>query len=82
LTHFGATFRAIAMLVFSVRYLGFYGRDKMAATTQQRLHELCSQVLEEKDPTTLIALLTEINDILRAVLSEVNRVMQANEYVV
>jgi hypothetical protein len=56
--------------------------DIMAATEQQRLHELCSQVLEEKDPTTLIALLTEINEILRAVLNEVNRVLQANEYLV
>jgi hypothetical protein len=54
----------------------------MAATEQQRLHELCSQVLEEKDPTTLIALLSEINEILGAVLNEVNRVLQANEYVV
>jgi hypothetical protein len=62
--------------------IGFTGRRNMAATTQQRLHDLCSQALEEKDPTTLIALLTEINDILRVVLSEVNRVLRTNEYLV
>jgi hypothetical protein len=52
----------------------------MAATAHRRLHDLCSQALEEKDPNKLIALLTEINEILVAVLSEVNRVLQSNEY--
>jgi hypothetical protein len=56
------------------------GRNEMAAIKQRRLHDLCSQALEEKDPNRLIVLLTEINDILARVLSEVNRVLQKSEY--
>jgi hypothetical protein len=56
------------------------GAWKMAGTAQRRLHDLCSQALEEKDPNKLIVLLTEINDILTGVLSEVNRVLQNCEY--
>lgn len=52
----------------------------MPLTTQGRLHDLCSQALEEKDPHKLVVLLTEINDILSGVLSEVNRVLYKSEY--
>lgn len=52
----------------------------MTATAQGRLHNLCSQALVEKDPNKLIVLLTQINDILTDVLSEVNRVLRSNEY--
>jgi hypothetical protein len=52
----------------------------MPLTTQARLHDLCSQALEERDPNKLIVLLTEINEILSGVLSEVNRVLHKNEY--
>jgi len=52
----------------------------MAVATQRRLHDLCSQALEEKDPNKLLVILTEINDILTGVLSEVNRVLHQNEY--
>ena len=52
----------------------------MAATTQGRLHDLCSQALAEQDPNRLLVLLTEINDILAGVLSEVNRVLSSNDY--
>lgn len=51
-------------------------RRQMAAETQGRLHDLCSKALEEKDPNKLIVLLNEINDILIAVLREVNRVLE------
>jgi hypothetical protein len=57
-----------------------WGRGEMGATAQRRLHDLCSQALEEEDPNKLIVLLTEINDILTGVLSEVNRVLQKCEY--
>lgn len=56
------------------------GRSEMPSTTQGRLHDLCSQALEEKDPNKLIVLLTEINDILTGVLCEVNRVLHKSEY--
>lgn len=52
----------------------------MSLLTQGRLHDLCSQALEEKDPNKLIVLLTEINDILTGVLCEVNQVLHQNEY--
>lgn len=52
----------------------------MAAKTPERLHDLCSQALEEKDPHKLTVLLREINDILSGVLREVNRVLRKTEY--
>jgi hypothetical protein len=50
------------------------------AATERHLHDLCSQALKEKDPNKLIVLLTEINDILARVLTEVNRVLYKSEY--
>lgn len=52
----------------------------MAATTQGRLHDLCSQALAEKDPNELVILLTEINEILAGMLSEVSQVLRAQQY--
>lgn len=52
----------------------------MAAKAHGRLHDLCSQAVDEKDPRRLIVLLTEINEILTIVLSEVNRVLGKNEH--
>jgi len=82
LTQIGVTGKAEGRANFAYYILFFpeWGQIEMSAKTQRGLHELCSQALAEKDPHKLIALLREINDVLARVLTEVDRVLQKNEY--
>lgn len=53
----------------------------MKGESDDRLHELCSRALVEKDPLELVALFTEINAILYDVLVHVDEVLRQGEYV-
>jgi hypothetical protein len=44
---------------------------------QDRLHELCAQVKSETDPDQLHNGITEINNILGSIISEVGRTMRS-----
>jgi len=53
----------------------------MKGENDDRLHQLCSRALIEKDPQELVALFTEINAILYDVLMHVDQVLHQDEYI-
>jgi hypothetical protein len=51
----------------------------MKSMKSDRLHELCSRALIEKDPQKTVVLFTEINGILSEIVSQVNHVLREKE---
>jgi hypothetical protein len=51
----------------------------MKSNKPDRLHDLCSQALVEKDPQKMAVLFSEINDILFEIVAQVKHVIRKTE---